>query len=257
VEIVLPKWIFGAAAALQAMTLTPPAVADDRPDPAAVERGRKEFGSSCGSCHGNDATGNRGPDLIRSSLVNHDEHGELIGPLVHDGRPDKGMPGLPLTAQQISDISAFLHFRVKEAMATNRVPADYPLEKLLTGDAKAGLAYFNGPGGCATCHSPRGDLAGIAGKYPPLELQSRFLYPRSAHSMAVVTLGSGKAVSGALEYLDEFEVAIRDASGAWHSWPREGVIVEVHDPLAAHRELMKKYSDADVHNLFAFLETLK
>jgi cytochrome c oxidase cbb3-type subunit III len=248
------KWIFAVAAALLAMA---PADADDRPDPAAVERGRKEFGSSCGFCHGNDATGNRGPDLIRSSLVNHDERGELIGPLVHDGRPDKGMPGLPLTAQQISDISAFLHFRVKETMATNRVPGDYPLEKLLAGDAKAGLAYFNGPGGCSTCHSPTRDLAGIAGKYTPLELQSRFLYPSGAQSTAVVTLPSGKAVSGTLEYLDEFDVALRDVSGTWHSWPRQGAKVEVHDPLEAHRQLMKKYSDADVHNLFAYLETLK
>jgi cytochrome c oxidase cbb3-type subunit 3 len=254
---VRPKWIFAVAAGFLAMALTASAEADDRPDPAAVERGRKEFGSSCGFCHGNDATGNRGPDLIRSALVNHDEHGELIGPLVHSGRPDKGMPGLPLTSQQISDISSFLHFRVKETMATNRVPGDYPLEKLLTGDAKAGLAYFNGPGGCSGCHSPKGDLAGIAGKYSPLELQSRFLYPRGAKPAANVTLSSGKVFSGALEYMDEFDVAIRDASGTYHSWPRAGAKVDVHDPLEAHRQLMKKYADADVHNLFAYLETLK
>ena len=239
------------------MALAAPADGADSPDAAQVERGRKEFGSSCGFCHGNDATGNRGPDLIRSSLVNHDEHGELIGPLVNAGRPDKGMPGLPLTSQQISDIAAFLHFRVKETMATNRVPGDYPVEKLLTGDAKAGLAYFNGAGGCAGCHSPTGDLAGIAHKYTPLDLQSRFLYPRGAQSTAVVTLSSGKVVAGALEYLDEFDVAIRDASGTWHSWPRAGAKVEVHDPLEAHRTLMKKYTDTDVHNLFAWLETLK
>jgi cytochrome c oxidase cbb3-type subunit III len=239
------KWIFVAASAFLALG------ADD------AERGRKEFGSSCGFCHGNDATGNRGPDLIRSSLVNHDEHGELIGPLVRDGRPDKGMPGLTLTAQQISDISAFLHFRVKETMATNRVPGDYALEKLLTGDAKAGLAYFNGAGGCVGCHSPKGDLAGIAGKYPPLELESRFLYPKGAKPAASITLPSGKTASGTLEYMDEFDVAIRDGAGTYRSWPRAGAKVEVRDPLDAHRELMKKYTDADVHNLFAYLETLK
>src|SRR5947209_7084320 len=118
-------------------------VAADRPDPAAVERGRKEFISSCGFCHGNDATGNRAPDLIRSSLLNHDEHGELLGPLIHDGRPDKGMPGLPLNSQQVSDITTFLHERLQEAMRSARVPGNYPVEKLLTGDAKAGAAYFN------------------------------------------------------------------------------------------------------------------
>jgi cytochrome c oxidase cbb3-type subunit III len=162
-----------------------------------------------------------------------------------------------LTAQQISDISAFLHFRVKETMATNRVPGDYALEKLLTGDAKAGLAYFNGAGGCIGCHSPKGDLAGIAGKYAPLELESRFLYPKGAKPAASITLPSGKAVSGTLEYMDEFDVAIRDGVGTYRSWPRAGAKVEVRDPLDAHRELMKKYTDADVHNLFAYLETLK
>ncbi len=251
------KWIFAVSAALLSIARPASAATDD-----GVERGRKEFVSSCGFCHGDDATGSRGPDLIRSSLVNHDEKGELLFPVVHDGRPDKGMPGLPLTHQQVSDISVFLHARVKESMATNHVPGDYPIEKLLTGDAKAGQAYFNGAARCNTCHSPTGDLAGLAGKYSPLDLQSKFLYPpglnsKDTRSTAIVTLPSGKTFSGNVEYLDEFDVAIRDASGTYRSWPREHTKVEVHDPLEAHRELMKKYTDADVHNLFAYLETLK
>jgi cytochrome c oxidase cbb3-type subunit 3 len=228
---------------------------------AADERGRSAYVASCGFCHGNDATGNRAPDLIRSPLVNHDQNGNLIGPVIKNGRPDKGMPGLPLPPQQIADIVAFLHFRVNEALHSAHVPGDYPLEKLLTGDAAQGKSYFEGAGGCAGCHSPTGDLAGIAKKYSPIDLQSRFLYPQGRRQMVqrtvTVKLPSGQQFEGRLLHLDEFDVAMRDANGVYHSWPRTGVEVTIHDPLAAHRALLEKYTDADVHNLFAYLETLK
>src|SRR5947208_14469946 len=108
--------------------------ANDSPDPAAIERGRKSFVASCGFCHGNDATGNRAPDLIRSPLVNRDEAGNLIGPVIKNGRPEKEMPAFPaLSGQQISDMVAFLHARIREAIASNKVSNDYPLAKLLTG----------------------------------------------------------------------------------------------------------------------------
>src|SRR5215510_7747 len=71
--------------------------AQDSPakDPA-VERGRKQFVQSCGFCHGADATGARGPDLLRSPLVAHDVKGDQIGEVIRNGRTDKGMPALPL-----------------------------------------------------------------------------------------------------------------------------------------------------------------
>src|SRR5258707_1279028 len=230
-------------------------------DSPVVARGRSAYVASCGFCHGNDATGNRAPDLIRSPLVNHDADGNLIGPVIKNGRPDKGMPGLPLAPQQISDIAAFLHFRVNEALHSAHVPGDYPLGKLLTGDAAQGKSYFDGAGGCAGCHSPTGDLAGIAKKYSPIDLQSRFLYPQGRRQMVqrtvTVKLPPGQQFEGRLLHLDEFDVALRDANGQYHSWPRNRVEVTVHDPLAAHRALLEKYTDADVHNLFAYLETLK
>src|SRR5437016_14125491 len=123
--------------------------ANDSPDPAAIERGRKAFVASCGFCHGNDATGNRAPDLIRSPLVNRDVSGNLIGPVIKNGRPEKEMPGFPaLSGQQVSDMVTFLHARIGEALASNHVPNDYPVAKLLTGDAEQGKNYFNGAGGC-------------------------------------------------------------------------------------------------------------
>lgn len=222
-----------------------------------VARGRSAYVSSCGFCHGNDATGNRAPDLIRSPLVNRDENGTLIGPVIKNGRPDKGMPGFPMSQQQISDIVTFLHTRVKEAMGSAHVPRDYPVEKLLTGNAAQGKAYFDGAGKCASCHSASGDLAGIAKKYQPIDLQSRFLYPRGPQPTVTVKLTSGQQFEGKLLHIDEFDVSMRDGSGNYHSWPRNRVEAAVHDPLEAHREALAKYTEADLHNVFAYLETLK
>jgi cytochrome c oxidase cbb3-type subunit III len=229
------------------------------PDAAQVERGGALFKSNCGFCHGDDATGNRGPDLIRSVALSHDVNGDVLAPLIRSGRPDKGMPGFStLTAPQISDIGVFLHRQADLAVASNQVPKDYPLAKLLTGNAEAGKAFFNGAGGCSGCHSVTGDLSGIAGKYSPLELQQRMLYPsRGPKPRATVHLKNGTVMEGALAHADEFEVAITDKDGWYRSWDRDKVTVEIHDPLAAHRALMPKYTDADIHNLFAFLSAQK
>src|SRR5277367_3473412 len=135
------------------------AAGQSRFDPSTVARGRTQFKSSCGFCHGEDATGNRGPDLVRSASLSHDQKGDTLGPLIRNGRPDKGMPAFAtLTAPQISDIVVFLHSRAYESLHSNSVSNDYPLKKLLTGNADAGRKYFEGAGGCAACHSPTGDL---------------------------------------------------------------------------------------------------
>jgi len=135
----------------------------------------------------------------------------------------------------------------------------------VTGDKEKGREYFNGSGRCHSCHSPTGDLSGIAKRYDAVTLQSRFLYPRPRPGDAqpvrpevTVKLASGQSFSGTLEYLDDFDVALRDASGDYHSFSRDAHLkVEVHDPLSVHAELLKKYTDADMHNLLAYLVTLK
>jgi cytochrome c oxidase cbb3-type subunit 3 len=231
------------------------------PDAAAVERGQKIFVGNCGFCHGTTAQGgDSGPDLVRSALALDDERGDKIGPVIEQGRPGKGMPAFHLAADQIQDIAAFLRSRQQAAIDRNA----YSILNIVTGDREKGREYFNGAGRCHTCHSPTGDLAGVAKKYDAVTLQSRFLYPRprsDAQTMrpqVTVTVASGQSFSGTLESVDDFNVALRDASGEYHSFSQDAhVKVEIHDPLAAHAELLKKYSDADMHNLLAYLVTLK
>lgn len=223
----------------------------------AAERGHEQFESSCAFCHGPDATGARGPDLVRSKLVNDDVSGNLIGPVILNGRPDKGMPAFSMTKEQIADIVAFLHERVRAGIRSAGVSNDYPLSRLLTGNAAEGKAYFDGAGKCSECHSPSGDLAHIAAKYTPLELEVRMLSPRGAARTVTVTLASGKSIEGKLEHIDEFTVALRDPAGWYRSFSRANVKVQVHDPLAYHHALLSRLTQDDVHNLFAYLETLK
>jgi cytochrome c oxidase cbb3-type subunit 3 len=237
-------------------------------DEAAVERGKKLFEPACGFCHGLDARGKSGPDLLRSSLVLHDENGNRLGPMIRAGRPDRGMPPFgTMTNEQVADISAFLH--AGTVGVTNRF--GYEIKGLLTGDVKQGEAFFNGEGKCNTCHSPTGDLARVATKYEPVELQRRFLYPApnmidvwmgktvkpGAPTKVKVTLPSGEVIAGTLIHADEFDVVLQDGSGR-RSFAREKTAkVEIDDPLAAHEAMLPKYTDQQMHNMLAYLETLK
>jgi cytochrome c oxidase cbb3-type subunit 3 len=226
----------------------------------AVNRGQQQFKQSCAFCHG--ATGDggaEGPSLIRSAILRHDADGDLLGPVIRDGRPDKGMPALGLSPDKISDIIAFLHDQLKKLDRTSPdKPSNdhYSLQVLLVGDAAAGQAYFEGAGGCSSCHSPTADLAHIAQKFGPADLQTRMLYPTGKLPSVTVTPKSGEPVQGTLLQKDAFNVEIRDNQGWHHSWPLRSVKVVIKDPLAAHRTLLKTITNADVHNLFAYLETL-
>jgi cytochrome c oxidase cbb3-type subunit III len=246
---------FGAAVVFIRLSF---ALAAQAPSPEVVQRGAQQYQQSCAFCHGPDATGARGPDLIRSKLVADDVNGNLIGQVIRNGRPDKGMPPLPLSTDQIQAIAAFLHAQAQEDLNSARLPKTYALSKLLTGNSTAGEAYFNGAGGCKGCHSATGELGHIATKYPPLELEARMLYPEKAPSATVtVSLPSGAQVKGSLVYLDEFSVVVRDSAGWCRSFSRDEVKVDVHDPLAAHQALLNKITMDEFHNLFAYLETLK
>src|SRR5678816_967052 len=148
-------------------------------DPAQVERGKALYGVRCTFCHGADARGGEGgPNLVRSGLVLNDVKGELIIPVVQNGRPDLGMPKFDLTLTQISDIAAFLH----TFKAAGRDPARNAPPNVLVGDAKAGQVYFNAK--CASCHSVTGDLKGLASKIAdPKTLQQTWLMPGAGRAL--------------------------------------------------------------------------
>jgi cytochrome c oxidase cbb3-type subunit 3 len=88
-------------------------------------------------------------------------------------------------------------------------------------------------------------------------LQARFLYPQPRRRIATVTDAESKQYSGDLLVLTNYDVSIQDAAGWYHSWPLGSVKLELKDPLAAHRSLLTKYTDSDMHNMLAYLETLK
>lgn len=227
--------------------------------PAAIESGGSLFQQNCAFCHGRDAGGGEtGPDLTRSKLVSEDKKGEGIGDVVRNGRPDKGMPRFgSFTDPQITSLVAFIHSQQDKAMSQTGKRKGVDVSDLQTGNAAAGKQYFEGAGGCAKCHSPTGDLAGIATRYQGLQLEERMLYPKNTKSKVTVTTASGQTVSGTVAYVDEFTIALTDAEGVYHSWPTINVKYKVDAPVKAHIEQFPKYTDDDIHNLMAYVQTLR
>jgi cytochrome c oxidase cbb3-type subunit 3 len=262
---------YGQSSEGQDSAAAKPAAKSTPESPAIVEQiqaGKTLFAAQCSFCHGRDAAGGEGgPDLTASALVEQDVQGDKIGPVVRNGRLDKGMPAFQHTDEELAAIVAFIHDRKAKAKEGRRRTVD--VTDLQTGNAEAGMRYFNGAGGCAKCHSPSGDLAGIAVKLQGLELLKRMLYrengrasestPGSSGAIptATVTLPSGQTVTGKLAYRDEFTIALLDPSGWYRSWPVAQVKFTVMNPLEAHIEQLGKYSDEDMHNVLAYLQTLR
>jgi cytochrome c oxidase cbb3-type subunit III len=243
---------------------------------AAADRGRTVYIADCVTCHGPRARGagdgvpeaQKGPDLVRSVIVLHDRYGNGIGPFLKKGHPmQSGKPSSSLTEAQIADLSHFLHQQVAHTLRSGPYSQ---VQNVLTGNPEAGKAYFNGVGGCNRCHSATGDLAGIGKRLDSPILQQRFLFPRegggsrgsgtSASNPVTVTVTpqSGPAISGVLLYMDDFTVALRDSAGEYRSFKRgPAVKVEKKDPLQAHIDLLDRYTDKNIHDIVAYLETLK
>jgi cytochrome c oxidase cbb3-type subunit III len=245
----------GAASSLQAQF--PRSVVDS----SSSESGAKIYANNCTRCHGDDARGTAtAPDLLRSLAVLHDRremlHGRELGPLLTTS-PNHNYK---FSEKQLADLSQFLTASVNSILRSgyNAQPTN-----LLSGDAKAGEAYFNGAGGCSQCHSTTGDFAGLGNRYTPSALQQKFLFPNYGlfvrrKVQVIVKLPSGKTYDGDLVRIDDFTVAFREKSGEYRSFNRiAGTTVTTVDPFAAHVDLLDKYTDADIHNLTTYLVTLK
>jgi cytochrome c oxidase cbb3-type subunit 3 len=221
-----------------------------------VKAGESSFVQQCAFCHGRDTGGGEdGPDLTRSKLVAEDVGGDKIGPVVRNGR--NNMPRFTVTDQELAALAGFIHEQKKIAESQTGGRKGVDASDLTTGNIDKGKQYFNGVGKCNSCHSPTGDLAGVAKRNDGLKLFQRLMYPRGAKAKITVTTASGESVTGERAYLDEFTVALRDASGRYRSWPISKVKVKVDDPAEAHVELLAKYTDDDIHNLMTYLLTLK
>ncbi len=215
------------------------------------------------------ARNQQGADLIRSLVVLRDRYGNGIGPFLAKGHPlQSGQPASSLKTEQLADLAHFLHQKVYNTL---RSGTELQIQNVLTGDPKAGEAYFNGAGKCNTCHSPTADLKGIGRKYDPPTIQSKFLFPRAvgfarggATTVAAkpvtvtVTQSNGEVVEGVLHTLDDFNVALRDSQGNYRSFKITPELKVVkHDPYAMHVILLDQYTDKDMHDIVAYLETLK
>jgi mono/diheme cytochrome c family protein len=232
-------------------------------DPTVLERGKALFTANCAPCHGVDARGgaNGGPNLLRSQLVLSDKSGELIADVVQKGRPGTAMAPFNLSRAQISDIATFIHsFRV----GGYDISRDKP-QSIVVGNAAAGQTAFQAR--CAACHSVTGDLKGLGARFTDAkDLQQAWLMPSSgrggrgaAPTTAAITLPSGQKVEGRLVRIDDFVVTVALADGSERTFTRNDGSpgVETHDPLQPHRDLLPKYTDDEIHDVTAYLTTLK
>lgn len=278
----------------QGIAALAPSPPDGTPaDPAAVARGTALYETTlnCAACHG--ATGRGGPgnapDVTKSALAMQPDNGRALAAFLRAGRVDKGMPAIPgLTAAQAADLSAKLRslgFAAAQGGQRGRGrgarpgwPAALTGQELsiVVGDPALGKTFFIGPiGQCSSCHSvvegqpsAAANLAHIASKYrEPKTLQNMMLLnrdsgwsPRTGTDVtAMITYRDGRALKGYLSSVSDFKVVIRDDSGA------ETVVaradgeprVVLTDRLQQHLDLLDKYSDNDIHNLTAYLVTLK
>jgi len=251
----------GAQASPASVPLPPTATPQSYP-PDLVRRGQPIFSSQCGFCHGRDAMGGEsGPDLTRAALVAADVRGDKIAPLLRAGRVDKGMPAFTLSDADLAATVAFIHDQKDKAQSLAGGRRAVDVADLQTGNADAGKKYFTNA--CATCHSPSGDLAGIANRLQGLTLLQRMLYPSPeggtapSHAKVTVTQPSGETIKGTLAYRDEFTIALTDPSGRYRAYSTSAVKFSVDDPLQVHFDRLGKYTDDDMHNVLAYLQTLR
>ena len=240
-----------------------------------LTRGKAVYGVNCTACHGGDLRGGDqgGPSLLRSLAALSDQHGEEIGPIVRGSRQEKGMPGFNLGEADVTAVSEYIHSVLAKVGSQARPPGqvDPATLNVLVGSSSAGEAYFKGK--CAGCHSIGGDLKGIASKFDDARnLQNSWVSGGGGGgrpgrggggggkpSTVTVTLANGEKVEGVLLRKDDFIVTLTQADGTRRSIARDGDSpkVEVHDPNEAHKNLVPTLTDQDMHDVTAYLATVK
>jgi len=176
------------------------------------------------------------------------------------------MPAIALNDADMIAIVAFIHDARAKAETLGGGRRSVDVADLQTGNAAAGKQYFNGAGGCAACHAITGDFATVGARFQGLALLQRMLYPGSGRDagpaaeppMVTLITRTGQVISGKLTTRDEFTITVTDAAGWTRSWPIDEVRIDGgENPLRAHIEHLAKYTDNDLHNVFAYLQTLR
>lgn len=177
-----------------------------------------------------------------------------------------GRSSTVLTSADALNLMHFLRQRINDTLRGSDV---FNVGDIVTGDPKAGEAYFTGNGRCTTCHSATGDLAGVATRVPvPVDLQQRMLFPvrrpgrpespNRSEITVTVTPASGSPMTGVLVIEDDFFVTFRDGTGVTRAVKKgPNVKVVTTDGLQAHRDLLDRISDKNIHDLTAYLVRLK
>jgi mono/diheme cytochrome c family protein len=253
-------------------------------DMAAHDRGRTLWAANCVECHGAQARGSdTGPNIIRTETLNYDRYaakaGSVLGPFLKKGHPTSSRkPSASFTDEEIADLANFLRQRINDTMRGSPI---FTVGDIVVGNPKAGEAFFSGAGGCATCHTGTRSLAGVATRIPtPVDLQQRMLFPnsgrtrggrgrgaapggaaatpdRNAITVSIET-GSGAPLKGVLVEESDFFVTLRDAEGNVRTVRRTPEMrVTRANPLQAHVDLLDRITDEQIHDLVAYLETLK
>ncbi len=242
---------------------------EERPpiDPAIVARGKTLYGINCQGCHGQDLRGGDlgGPNLLRSQVALSDQDGELIVPIIQGARQAMGMPRIDLSIEDSKAVAAYVRSVIATIQGQGAPPDEQKPLSILAGNASDGEAYFNLK--CKSCHSPQGDLQGIASRVSdPKALQNlwvagtvRGAHNKTTEATVTVTPASGAAVEGQLVHIDDFLVTLKLPDGTTRSFRRNGDLpkVVIHDPLQAHKDLLPLYTDKDIHDVTAYLVTLK
>ncbi len=241
-------------------------------DPVQIARGKTLYAINCQGCHGADLRGGDlgGPNLLRSQVALSDLHGELIVPIIHGARQKMGMPAIGINDADANAVAAYVRSVIETIQRQGAPPSEgQQAPSVLVGNASEGKAFFAAK--CSGCHSATGDLSKIADRIPdPKQLQNAWVSggsreeeddePASAPAVtANVTLPSGENIAGKLVRIDDFLITLQLADGSQRTFRRNGAIpaVVLHDPLKAHRDLLSQYSNKDIHDVTAYLVTLK
>ena len=245
-------------------------------DPEQIARGKQSYEINCRGCHGADLRGGDigGPNLLRSQIALSDREGEHIVPVIQGSLAASGMPAINMPPEAAKATAAYVRSVLATIGVQGKPPSSTEPTTIVVGNAAEGKAYFAAK--CANCHSTTGDLNGVATRIAdPKILQNTWVAGRTrmgrgggrggtnvAESKPVtvtVQQPSGESVDGKLVRIDDFLVTLELPDGTSRTFRRDGNVpkVEVHDPLEAHRQLMTVLSDKDMHDVTAFLVTLK